>query len=300
MELRWELDSPLISPENNISPPFLCARNPDDSVTCNNKLYEVFMNQEREEPSNNFDYSNFNSIYFLDENPKKKESEKISQVTTKITDNNKKIFEIAKVEKEKEKEDEKEKEKEKKFGRKRKGDHQDDEKTHTKYDKDNIHRKIQVDFINFLFAFINEILIYFGIKQKFLGIDYKNKKVVTKDYVENLKTTEIGQILCKDISPKYQTLYNKNKDFNCKLYLKVIKNESIKNILSEKYINIFRNLYYKNKRDLNDYGLNIKLSNKVETYQDLLDRNNDDNEYIEGIKNLVKYCYLPQKFVTQK
>ena len=92
MELRWEIDSPLISPENNISPPFLYARNPDDSVTCNNKIYEVFMNKEREEPSNNFDNSNFTSIYLLDENPKKKESEKISEVTTKITEIKKKIF----------------------------------------------------------------------------------------------------------------------------------------------------------------------------------------------------------------
>ena len=166
---------------------------------------------------------------------KKEEFEIIPEVTTKITENNNKIFRITKVKKEK------------RVGRKRKGDHLNDEKVHTKYDKDNVHRKIQVNFITFLLSFINEILIHFGIKQKFLKIEYKNIKDVTKEKVENLKTTEIGQILSQDISPKYQTLYDKNKDFNCKLYLKVIKNESIKKILSEKYINIFRNLYYKNK-----------------------------------------------------
>ena len=297
MQSILEQNSISFNPEDSISPQFLYDSD-EDSALINSNHYNNDYSQINLLKKRGFDNPYINdsdsdsdseNIYVI----KKSiiENEKISEITTKISKLekfNNKIFEIAKVKKEK------------RVGRKRKGEHQNDEKTHTKYDKDNIHRKIQVHFIKFLFAFINDILMYFGIEQKFLGIDYKNKKVVTKDYVENLKTTEIGQILCKDISPKYQTLYNKNKDFNCKLYLKVIKNESIKNILSEKYINIFRNLYYKNKRDLNDYGLNIKLSNKVETYQDLLDRNNDDSEYIEEIKNLVKYCYLPQKFVTQK
>ena len=290
--MNLDIDSTLFGVEKNISDPPIFVPNPNYSLDANNKLFEDF-----QEKSNIIDYPNhfnnsaFNSIYSLDKNEKKEEFEKTSEVTAKITENNlakieksnNKIFEITKVKKEK------------RVGRKRKRNH--DGKEHTKYDKDNVHTKIQVNFITFLFSFINEILIYYGIKEKFLDIAYKDKKDVTKDNVENLKTTEIGQILRKDITTKYKI---QDKENNNKLYLKVIKNESIKKILSEKYINIFRNLYYKNKRDLNDYGLNIQLSDKVKTYQDLLDKNSEDSVLIEKIKDLVKYCYLPQKFITQK
>ena len=188
----------------------------------------------------------------------------------------------------------------KKIGRKRYRDNQKEgEKCHSKYSYDNIIRKIQVDFQNFLICFINDILMKFGIKKKFLNIGYENKKLIKKEYVESLKSIEIGQILNQNISTKYRKQFKEDKDKNNKLYLEVIKYDGIRKILSEKYINIFRNFYYKNKRDLNDYGLNIKLSNEVKTYQDLLDKNSKNSEYIEKINIFVKKYYLP-KFVIQK
>ena len=297
MQSILEQNSISFNPEDSISPQFLYDSD-EDSALINSNHYNNDYSQINLLKKRGFDNPYINdsdsdsdseNIYVI----KKSiiENEKISEITTKISKLekfNNKIFEIAKVKKEK------------RVGRKRKGEHQNDEKTHTKYDKDNIHRKIQVHFIKFLFAFINDILMYFGIEQKFLGIDYKNKKVVTKDNVENLKTTEIGQILRQDISTKYKKVYKIDKEINNKLYLEVIKSEDIKNILSETYINIFRNLYYKNKRDLNDYGLDITLSDEVKTYKDLLDENIKDGEYIEKIKNLVKYCYLPKKFIINK
>ena len=179
--------------------------------------------------------------------------------------------------------------KEKKVGRKRNRDY------HSKYAHDNIIRKVQVYFHNFLVCFINEILINFGIKKKFLNTDYKNKKDIKNENVESLKSKEIGQILCQNISPKYRKQYKDDKEKNNKLYLEVIKYDSIRKILSEKYINIFRNFYYKNKRDLSDYGLNIKLSNSIKTYQDLLEENSNDIEYVEKINKVVEKYYLPKK-----
>ena len=55
-------------------------------------------------------------------------------------------------------------------GRKRKRDCQNNKKVHSKYDNDNIIRKVQVHFQNFLVSFINEILLNFGISKKFLNI----------------------------------------------------------------------------------------------------------------------------------
>ena len=236
--------------------------------------------------TNSYSYSNCYDFDSVEKKTLKEDITKNPEGITEISEGIKnKIFRISK------------EEKRKKFGRKkgREIDSENDDNTHTKYAHDNINRKIQVHFLNFLIFFINEILMSFKTKKKFLNIDYKNKKVVTKNNVENLKISEIGQILRQDISTKYRKLYQIDKNINNKVYLEVIKNENINKILSETYINIFRNIYYKNKKDLNDYGLNIKLSKNVKTFEDLLKKHNQDSKYIKKIKDLVKEIYLPRK-----
>ena len=185
----------------------------------------------------------------------------------------------------------------KKVGRKRLKDNQEDQKdgkVHSKDSKDNINRKVQVHFHKFILFFINEIITNFGFEKQFIDIDYRYKKNITKKNIEKLKTKEIGQILLQDISPKFRKKCKINKEINNKLYLEVIKIESIRKILSETYINIFRTYYYENKREIKDYGLNIKLSNNAKTYKDLLEKS-DDNDYIEKINKEVKENYLPKK-----
>ena len=168
-------------------------------------------------------------------------------------------------------------------------------KRHSKYDDDNIIIKIQVHYHNYIFDFANEILKNYGLKKKFLNIVYSEKRDITKENFKNLKSKEIGQILRQNISTKYKRQYGDDKEKNNKLYLEVIKYDSIRKILSETYINIFRNFYYENKRDLNDYGLNIKLSDNIKTYEDLLEENINDRKYVEKIKKVVEKYYLPQK-----
>ena len=201
------------------------------------------------------------------------------------SENKKKYFKIKKV---------------KKVGRKRKNHNCPIGKTHSKYDFDNIIRKIQVHFHNFLISFTNEILSNFGIKKKFYKTEYKIKKNVKKENVDNLKFKAIGTILCQNLSTKYRKQYKLDKEKNIKLYSEVIENESIKNILSQPYINIFRNFYYNNKRVLNDYNLNIVLSSKVKTYNDFLKDCSKDMEYVSKIEKIVKKCYLPKKIFIKK
>ena len=252
--------------------------------------YELFFDYIFTSPNdlNKFDdelYKDFN-----DKNTITYESTKFSENKSILKIN--KIFEIKK-----------EKKIIKRLGRKRKGDYlkSNDAKFHSKYDYDNIIRKIQVHFQNFLISFINEILIHFGFKNKFLNIDYNYKKDIKTKTVEKLKLLEIGQILRQNISTKYKKQYKDDKEKNNNLYLEIANNAkygSIRKILSETYINIFRNFYYKNKKDLGDYGLNIKLSINVKTYKDFLENLNKENEdikYIEKIKEIVKECYLPKK-----
>ena len=256
-------------------------------------MFHIFNQGEQDSLDNPFIDINNPLFYFtseIDDSESKEITIKNFNNTreqTNISENKIKCFEIIK-----------EVKKKKRIGRKRARDYQiveNVEKCHSKYDYDNIIRKVQVYFQNFLVSFINEILSYFGIKKKFLGIEYKNKKDVKKENVENLKSIEIGQILRQNLSTKYRKQYKDDKEKNNKLYLEVIKYDSIRKILTEKYINIFRNLYYKNKRDLNDYGLNIKLSNNIKTYEDLLEENSKDSKYVEKINKIVEKYYLPQK-----
>ena len=103
-----------------------------------------------------------------------------SNYNTKFNENN--IFEIRSIDKNKE--DKNENRKifyihdinnilEKKRGRKTKDIKI---KIHDKYTIDNILRKIQVHYLNFLVEFINEILKYLGFKQRLFSLDYNFKK----------------------------------------------------------------------------------------------------------------------------
>ena len=119
-------------------------------------------------------------------------------------------------------------------------------KTHSKLDKDNILRTIQVHFITFIINFINEILSFFRFEEKFCYIRYNCKKDIKKSYFNELKNKTIGSILRQKISKRYK----KDENINIKLYDKLIKNNIIKDILSEKYINVFNNIFYQNQKEI--------------------------------------------------
>ena len=225
----------------------------------------------------------------------------------KLGENKERIFEINKVyEKE-----------EIKHGRKRKrnstnlfikegeclSNYEDDNnihRTHTKYEDDNILRKIQISFIDYLINLANELLEYYGFKEKFLRINHKFKKNVNKKDFNKIKTMEIGEILCQSISPKYSKIFDRDKDGkNKRIYEKVIQNETIKKFLSETYIRIFRDYYLKNDKVLNEFNLNINLYQNIKTFDDFLNQKVAQNErYKKRINEVIKKYYLPKKLFT--
>ena len=144
--------------------------------------------------------------------------------------------------------------------------------THNKFHTDNLLRKIQNHYMNFIVSFLNEILQFLGINQKLYFLNYKFKFNITKNFNCQLKNKSIGDILCNDISPKYKKSPNTNQ-----IIINIIKNYPIINsILSEKYLNLFKNIYYKSKRIINlkYYGFDkiIVLSRKVKMYDDLINK----------------------------
>jgi hypothetical protein len=166
---------------------------------------------------------------------------------------------------------------------------------HNKYAVDNILRKVQCDYINYLIDVTNEILNVKNCKEKFLKISYDFKKDVTNDNFEKLKNYKIGEIVKMDISKKYKKI---DPTTNKKLYEKVIKDKDIKGFFNETYLYVFLNYYFQNKKKIKLSGLEIDLKN-IKTFEDFLNKNNDDDEngsYKEKILEVVKAVYFQKKF----
>ena len=112
-------------------------------------------------------------------------------------------------------------------------------KTHNKFYTDNLLRKVQNHFINFIVSFTNEILNQLGFNQRFCCLSYKFKFNVNKNHIMNLRHCTIGEILSNDISPKY---IKKCRNFNIGVINELKNNPIINLLLSENYLYLFKNV----------------------------------------------------------
>ena len=189
-------------------------------------------------------------------------------------------------------------------------------KKHDKMEKDNIVRKIQVHYCNFLINFINEIIqkIIFDesyntinvekimhIKDYlFNNIDYKFKSNIKKDFMEKVENMKIKDILSPpDDFCELHKISNKNKQVMEKI---ILKNSSILNkILNQKYLFYFTELYSKDKRILDlkedNESINIVLSNDTKMLNDLVVKNSDDKNYISKMKRVVMQNFIKPKYM---
>lgn len=169
-----------------------------------------------------------------------------------------------------------------------------EKKFHNKFTIDNILRKIQVHYLNFIVAFINTILNYLGFKAKLFYLDYKFKQNICKQNIKSLKNSTLGEILSRQISGKYKTV---NKYENRIILDEIINYPILKKILSEKYL-CFSDIYLKSQRTINldAYGLDkeIVLPINIRMLDDLLKKNSEEenNEYLIRLKECIsKYFY---------
>jgi hypothetical protein len=183
----------------------------------------------------------------------------------------------------------------------RKIDKKNNGKEHGKYDEDNIVRKIQVSYINFIIDFINEILKGIGRKDlSLIPLDYLFKRVVNKKQRDFLKSHTVEEVIQSKTSPKYKT---KNENVNKEICEK-IKKEKIyimSSILKTNFFFFFDKIYYRKARRINlkDFGLvdlEINLDN-LELYEDLLLKNKKDihfEKYRKKIDFCAKKYFLPK------
>ena len=179
-------------------------------------------------------------------------------------------------------------------GRKRK--HYVNQKCHDKYIPDNLLRKIQVHFLSFIIDYSNAVLFKFGNKRNvFFDIDYKFKSNIKKDFLSFLKASDIGYVLCQNISFKYSK-YRKN--INKIIYKDVTKYKFIQYLLSKNYLELFKQVYYKNIRKyhftIGNYSDIIDLSN-AKMYEDLLKKIEfEDNDYKAKLEECIYKNYIKE------
>lgn len=169
-------------------------------------------------------------------------------------------------------------------------------KIHSNNWEDNLLRKIQIDYLDFIVNFANDTLKCLNFPQRFLFLSYDFKKNVNKQFVSKLKQSNLKEIILNKISGKYKKY---ESDYNSIIYKDIIKteNETINKIFSINILSLFK-FYYKNNRiiDLNQLGIKkiIHLSTKTKMFEDLLIRNQSKGElHIKNIKRCAIKNFLP-------
>ena len=186
----------------------------------------------------------------------------------------------------------------KKRGRMKKKQNTKYKREHTRDSPDNILRKIQVHFINFIVYFLNVILKNFNFKQKFMKLDYEFKKGIKKEILNILKSKNLAELISQEISNKYKT---KNKKYNKNIYDEIKNFKVINEILSINYLDFFKNIYFQNKKyiDLREFGLDkkIKITDDSKMFKGLTNKNKEDKRKIYQI---IKINYLPELIFLEK
>ena len=176
---------------------------------------------------------------------------------------------------------------------------------HGSGDFDNIQRKIQVSFFNFLINLANDALkTIFGKKTYycFKDIKYSFKKVVNYDYVEKLKLCKYSDIIQMKISPKNR---NFREDGNKETYIQISKKSpELQKLFDKNYLYIFQKYYceIKSVQNIVDIdGFKIKLSPNTKGLDFLIRKNIDAKEKFNEIVKNVYFSgknYLDNPFMT--
>jgi hypothetical protein len=156
---------------------------------------------------------------------------------------------------------------------------------------DNIQRKIQVHFLNFLINFCNDALKteYTQFRHTFKQINYKSKTTVNFNHTSFLKKSSIKDLLNLEISEKYST-YNKFE--NKKLLDKIIlKSKWLNDVFEMNYLKLFD--YYYNKEEplykIIFENKEIILSSKTKSFYYLLEKYQDLKQEIIDTTKIVYF-----------
>ena len=149
---------------------------------------------------------------------------------------------------------------------------------------DNLLRKIQVHFLSFMVNYINDVIKTI-INDKnvplFKILDYKIKKKVKHEYVNELRNKSIAEILQLNVSPKIK-LHNNN--VNKIIYSNICKlSPFMIGYLQQSYVSLFKEYYYNKNKIFKVDGKVVKLSIRTKTFNDLILKNIECQEKLKKI-----------------
>ena len=163
-------------------------------------------------------------------------------------------------------------------------------KSHGSMDFDNIQRKIQVHFFNFLISLANDkVEQIFGKKSKyqFKDVKYELKRIVNHKNIEYLKGCKYSDIIKMKISPKNKKF---SEDTNKNIYFKITQlSKELKDFFDLNYLYIFQKYYFElkpNEKDINFEGKIIPLSLKTKGFYNLLEKNKFSKKFNDIIKDV--------------
>ena len=173
-------------------------------------------------------------------------------------------------------------------------------KPHTKYSRDNIKRKIQVNYLKFLVNFVNLIIRVLFKKYSGFNDEFKDKKISDKyqfkklnygkfslkidnDSFNSLKSEKLLEIITLNTNGKNKN--NKNDEVYNNLF--EIKHK-LEKILDQSYLEFFPIYYQKeNYTNLKKYGLDIDISlENLKRFDFFIKK---EKEKIQELENKEKY-----------
>ena len=167
---------------------------------------------------------------------------------------------------------------------------------HSSADFDNLLRKIQVHYLTFIINLSNDALRFeFGEKTKynFKQIDYKNKKLINHNYLNNLKCCTIKQLLQMKISPKN----TKHFEYDNLITLSKVCKESafLDEFFNVKFLDFFNKFYYDEDKKIDKIlflGKEIIFSNHTKPFYFLIQKyENHKNLLINAVRRAYFYGY---------
>ena len=163
-------------------------------------------------------------------------------------------------------------------------------KSHGSLDFDNIQRKIQVHYFNFLISFANDMVLhFFGKKNKyqFKDVKYELKRIVNHKNVEYLKSRKYSDIIQMKISPKNKKF---KEDTNKNIFLQITQlSKELKDFFDINYLYIFQKYYFElkpNEKEINFEGKIIPLSLKTKGFYHLLEKNKFSKKFNDIINDV--------------
>ncbi len=171
---------------------------------------------------------------------------------------------------------------------------------HDKYEDGNVLTKIQVHYFKFLINYINDMIKkYIPNRKKFKQISYAIKKNINSKNIEELKATQIKDILQMKISNKSKKdeTYNKNNyDEIVKLIEKDSSLKMINDIFEMNYLKFAKTFYISKS----NYEKGITYSKETKSFNDLIEENKNDKKMKESLERVGEKYFKEDGITSQQ